>query len=210
MKESKVSMNIILVIVIFVSAVTFFITVKMTDVASTLWAVNSFNRIGESEYAVRYSNISPNGIYKGSENVNSLIAEGNFSYGDGVFVDNNMLYANEYTLTDLGLELCSVVKIDLETGEKTTLFNDAEFMGKCLSGELVIADGYASRLNKPKINSLCRLYALSGEIDFHKQARVLYFDAEKGKTVFTVESISANKKRFNSTFVDKTLQEVRG
>ena len=203
-------MNILMVVVIFVSAVTFFITVKMSQVASTLFAHNSFNVIEGSEYAVKYSNIETNGIYKGAENISTLVAEGNFGYGENAALDGEALYTNEYKLTGIGLETSSVVRINLKTGEKTVIFEDACLMGRCASGELVITDGFVSETNKSETNALCLLYSLSCNNKDGKNTSVFFYDTQKGKAVFSTENKAKNDKTFRIAYLDKTLQEVRG
>ena len=202
-------MNIVLVIAIFVSAVTFFITVKMTQTAASLWGVNTYCPIENSEYAVKYSNIETNGIYKGGENVNSLVIAGDFGYDGSAVIQDKMLYANEYKLTNLGIRLCRVVTINLDTLEKTTLFEDAELRGRCASGEIVICEGVASKTNNPETNLLCKLYAISGETEFNKKPTVCFYDTVKEKVVFTSQDNSVNEKTFKSIFLDRTLSEVK-
>jgi len=209
MKENKFSMNIVLVIAIFVSAVTFFITVKMTQTAASLWGVNIFCPIENSEYAVKYSNIETNGIYKGGENVNSLVLEGDYGYDGSAVIEGDTLYVNEYDLTNLGIRLCKVVKINLKTLEKSTLFDDAELRGKCASGEIVICEGVASKTNNPETNLLCKLYAISGGIEFNKKSTVFFYDTVKEKIVFTSQDNTVNEKAFKSLFLDRTLSEVK-
>lgn len=210
MRESRFSMNRLLVIVIFISAITFFITVKLSQTALKTWPTNVFNRIENSEYAVKYSNLEPNGIYKGNENVNTLIVKGNFGYDWGVALIDNDVYTNEYSSTDLGLVLCNVVKIDLNSGKKTVLIKDAILRGRCASGELVILKGFASQSNHPETNSLCKLYSFTSDIKFNSNSELIYYDAQKGKAVFSVEAKSVSEKVFDKMYIDRTLQEVRG
>ena len=209
MNERKISMNRILVLVIFISAITFFISVKLSQTALKSFPTNLFSRIEDSFYAVRYSNLDPNGIYKGSENDNELIVKGNFGYDWGAVLVGDTLYTNEYSSTDIGLMLCKVVKINLKTGDKTTLFKDSIIRGRCASGEIVILDGFASQSNSPKTNSLCKLYSITSDVNFNKKSTVSFFDIDKGKIVLTVENRSKNDKTFSMLYTERTLEEVR-
>ncbi|MCR4564166.1 MAG: hypothetical protein K5755_05985 [Clostridiales bacterium] len=209
MKKNRISMNVIMVIVIFVSVVTFFITIKMTHTASMLFGVNTYNPIEDSEYFIKYSNIEPNGVYKGTETVNELVLEGDYGYGDGAAVDNGAIYTSEYELTSMGVKLCKVVKINLETREKTTVINDAELRGRCASGELVISEGAAAKSNNADTNLLCKLYAISGKVNFDKKPVISFYDTEKSQVVFTTEDKTVNEKLFKSVYLDRTLSEVQ-
>ena len=77
MESPKFSFNAFLLVVIIFSALLFFVTVKVMDIADRT-PVNSFTPIEGTELAVRYSSLEPNGIYTGTENVNTLLLEGNF------------------------------------------------------------------------------------------------------------------------------------
>lgn len=210
MKESKFSMNVLLVVVICFSAITFLITIKLMKTAGDTWAINDFYRIEDSEYAVRYSNLEPDGIYKGSENTNELVIEGNYGYDWGAVIEENTLYVNEYDSTDLGLMISNVVKINLDTKEKTVLFRDSALRGKCLSGELVIVDGFSSQSNHPDTNYLCKLYSLSQRIDFDKNSEVIYYDTESSEVALRLKDFSVSEKTFEKNYINISLEEVTG
>jgi hypothetical protein len=58
--------------VMIFAAIAFFFTIKMVDLADR-FPVNEFFPIEDTEYAVKYSSLEPNGIYRGTENASSLV-----------------------------------------------------------------------------------------------------------------------------------------
>ena len=208
MKENKMSMNLIMVIVIMFSAITFLFTIKMSQAASKPWPNNEFYRLGDTEYAVRYSNLEPNGIYKGNENQNTLVLKGNYGSGWGAVVDKNVIYTNEYTSTDMGLIFCKVVKIDLDTLEKTVVMDDAVIRGQCKSGEIVITDCFLASSNHSDANSLCKLYALSSDVRLDASGSVIYYDIARSEEVYRTEDKSTTDKNFGILYLKKSLEEV--
>ena len=209
MNETKFSMNALLIVVIIFSALTFFFTVKMVDLASR-FPVNEFYQIEDTEYAVRYSSMDPNGIYKGSESVNSLVLEGTYGYDWGLALKDDTLYINEYVTTDAGLLLCDLVKIDLNTVNKEILAKNTILRGSCKSGELVCMRDYIMPANNPKVNSLCKFYAMSAP-DLNAMsasARIVYIDPVTAEELYSVVEDTPNAADFNAKYLDRTLDEV--
>ena len=209
MKESRLSMNRILVVTLVLSAIALLIIVKLTKTAGTLWPVNEYFGIEDSEYAVRYSNLEHNGIYKGEENNNTLVLKGNFSFGSDCALDGNIFYTNEYKATDMGIVLCKAVSVNLDTAEKKTVLDNAAIIGKCASGELVLTDSFAYVKNNPEENALCQLYFFSSRINMQKGFNVLYYDIQKGEVVYSTPGKTDNETAFEKVYLNRTLAEVR-
>ena len=129
-------MNSLILVVMIISAIFFFFSIKLFNMASRR-AVNDFYPIEDTSYAVRYSNLQPSGIYEGGKTTGVLKLEGSFGYDWGAAAEDGDLYLNEYDHTDLGLTLSSVVRVDTGTFEKTVLLKDSVLRGRCASGELV-------------------------------------------------------------------------
>jgi len=209
MKKNRLSFNILIVVVIIASALTFFVSVGLTKTAVNIWALNEFVQIEDSSYAVKYSNVEPNGIYKGTQNVNTLVIEGDYGADWGVSLDGNILYINEYSSTSLGFNMCDVVKIDLDSKEKEVICKDAVLRGKCKSGELVFLKGFSLQTGNPEANAFGRFYSLSSFGNDAKVSTVEFYDTEKGKFVYSEKDRSVSDKSFSGLYIERTLGEVR-
>lgn len=211
MRETKFTMNALVLVVIIFSAITFLFTIKMVDMAD-LSAINEFYPVEGTDVAVRYSTAYPNGIYKGDRTNGTLKVEGDFGQDWGVAVVGNSIIINEYTQTALGMMHCQLVQVDLNTFKKTVLYRDAMLQGKCASGELVCVKGFLMPSNFPKTNALCRLYALSSE-DIRLEgdgATVLFLDPDTGEAVYSVRDDEALTDVMETRYLSRTLEEVKG
>ena len=211
MRETKFTMNALVLVVIIFSAITFFFAVKLVDLAD-LTAVNQFYPVENSNVAVRYSSVYPNGIYEGDRNTGVLKVKGFFGYDWGAAAEGDKLYINEYSQTSFGLMLCHLVQVDLNTYEKTVLRRDTMLRGRCASGELVCVEGFMMASDFPKTNALCRLYALSSK-DIRPEgdsAVVLFLDPATGEVLYSVRDDEALTDVFEERYLAHTLEEVRG
>ncbi|MBR1781860.1 MAG: hypothetical protein IJ751_10730 [Oscillospiraceae bacterium] len=182
----------------------FFFTVTMVNLSDRL-AVNEYIEIEGTDLAVRYSSLEPNGIYQGSKNMGTLKVEGDFGAEWGTFTAGDCLYINEYTATDLGLMLCSVVKIDLTTFDKQVILPNAILRGRCASGEPVCVTGGMLPSNFPETNSLCRLYNMTvGREDI----TVRYLDPGTAEVIYSVPDDTALQPDFEGRYLERTLGEV--
>ena len=208
MESPKFSLNAFLLIVIIFSALTFFVTVKLTGMADRT-PVNQFVPIEGTELSIRYSSLEPDGIYSGSETVNTLLLEGTYGTDWGAAAVENQLYLNEYRATDLGVLLCDVVRVDTDTFEKTILLHDAILRGRCASGQLVCVTGAMLPANLPEENALCRLYCTdSGVSPSAEHAAVLYLDPATGSVLGSVQDPNAMGEGFEARYLDRAMEEV--
>ena len=211
MRQSKFTLNAFLLIVILFSALYFFVTVKMTGMAADLIPVNSFTPIEGTDLAVRYSSLEPNGIYRGSENVNTLVLEGTFGTDWGLALTDDRLYMNAYRTSDLGILFSDVVYMDMHTCKETTVRTNTILRGRCASGELVCLSGTMLPANRPEQNALCTLYALTdaGVSADGSGARVLYLDPKTGAVVYEAAYNGETDDEFEARYLSRTLEEVR-
>lgn len=207
MRESKLTFNGVLITVIIFAAIAFFITVTMTRMSDRT-AINSYNQIEGTDYAVRYSNLEPDGLYKGDESNSILLTEGTFGYDWGAVVAGDFLYINEYKTTDLAVVVSQLVRINLNNGEKKVLYDNTVLRGKCASGELVALSNYLLPANKPGTNRFCKLYNLTVNADTENGADVIYIDSETDETVFTTKQTKGLKESFEDMYLNRTLEEV--
>lgn len=211
MRETKFTLNAFLLVVLIISAIFFFFSVKVINLADHA-ARNDYFPIEGTPYAVRYSTHTPSGIYEGSKAAGTLRLEGSFGYDWGVAAEGDMLFLNEYDHTDLGLVLCSVVRVDTKSFEKTVLLQDAILRGRCASGELVCLGDCFMSIDYPRTNALCRLYALSSD-SLRPQsdaAFVFFLDPVNGEVVYSLKDDEALSDDFESRYLARTLEEVRG
>ena len=204
-------MNALVLVVIIFSAISFFFTIRLVDLAD-IFATNQFYPVEGSDVAVRYSNLYPNGIYEGDRVNGVLKLEGNFGTDWGAIAEGDRLYVNEYTGTSFGLMLCQMVQVDLNTYEKTEIRRDTMLRGRCASGELVCVEGFLMPSDHPKTNAFCRLYALSSR-DIRPEgdsAVVLFLDPTTGEVLYSVRDDEALTDVFESRYLARTLEEVRG
>ena len=120
MRNNKLSLNMILIIVACFSVIGLFFTVKMFDLADR-FPVNEFNPIENTNFAIKYSSLEPDGLYEGDENTCVLRVEGTFGYDWGSAVEGDYLYTNEYVTTTLGLVTPQLVRINLKDFSKEVL-----------------------------------------------------------------------------------------
>ncbi len=197
----------IMALIIF-SALAFLFRVKLTGMADRT-AINVYSKIdGTEDLAIRYSNLEPDGIYKGSENNNELLVEGTFGYDWGCVVEGDYLYINEYKTSDLGVLTSKLVKINLKTFEKQTLYNNTVLRGKCASGELVATSDYLLPANKPETNRFCSLYNLTASSSSDDREKVLYINPENGEIIFSTAQNLGIKESFEEHYLEHTLEEV--
>ena len=211
MRNLKLNFNGVLAVILAFSALFFFFTIKMTDLADRT-AVNEFNKIEGTDYAVKYSSIGENGIYKGSENTAVLMLEGTYGFDWAASLEGDYYYANEYTSTDIGLVFSKLVRINLNTFEKEVIVKDAVLRGKCASGELVVLTNYIMDSNSPETNSLCKLYNASFEKTGgeNNKVTVMYINPSDCAVVFTKTIDNFFEKTFENQYINRTLEEVRG
>ncbi|MBQ6117267.1 MAG: hypothetical protein IJL08_08105 [Oscillospiraceae bacterium] len=211
MRETKFSMNALVLVVIIFSAITFFVSIRLVDLADRR-AVNEFYPVEGTDVAVRYSNLYPNGIYEGDRVNGELKVPGDFGHDWGAAAIGDQLYVNEHTRTDMGMIICQVVRVDLNTFEKEVLWRDTMLRGRCASGELVCLKGFLMPSNFPKTNSLCRLYSESSE-DIRPESEggvVMFVDGESGEILYSVRDDEAQTDVFERRYLERTLEEVRG
>lgn len=210
MSAPRFSLNAFLLVMLLAAAMVFFITVTVTDLADRT-AINTFSPIEGTELAVRYSSLEPNGIYRGSENVNTLLLKGNFGTDWGAAAEGDTLYLNEYDETDFGIMLCDVVRVRIPDMQKTVLLHNAVLRGRCASGELVCTAGVLLPSNNPEDNALCMLWQLTDDSiqtgSGHED--VLFLDPQTGRIVYETTCDPAETD-FDAHFLSRTLEEVRG
>ena len=207
MGRPKRNLNTLLLILLLFGGFTFFITVFITGMADRS-AINTFNPIEGTDYAIHYSSLEPNGLYEGSENVHSLVVEGNFGFDWGAALEGDRLYLNEYSSTDLGVMHSDLVCVDLQAKDKTCLLPDAILRGRCASGELVCVRGVMLPANQPETNVLCRFYALTAP-GVRDGAEVLFLDPANGEILYSVRDDNAMGNGFEARYLQRTLEEVR-
>ena len=208
-RKSKFSVNALLLLVIIFSAIIFFVTIKLVDLAYHP-ARNDYYHIEGTDCSVRYSSLLPDGIYTGDQITGTLRVEGRFGYDWGAAAAGDRLYINEYVSTDLGLMLCNLVRVDLETWEKETLLRDTVLQGTCASGELVCVGKSVMPAGHPGTNALARLYAMSEGTDPSADgALILYLDPESGEIVWSVADTEGVTEDFEAKYLARTLEEVR-
>ena len=209
MKQSKFTFNAFLIVVIIFSAFALFFTVKLFHLADRT-AVNSFHRIEQSEFAVKYSSLEPDGIYKGSENSNTLLLKGTFGYDWGAVIEGDTLFINEYSKSNLGFTVSDVVKIDLNNATKKVVCKNAVLRGKNLSGELVILYNYIMPSNFVKTNPFSKLYAMNdfSAVCSPSGSKIIFLSPKTLEIVYSKKAGIA--KDFDEKYINKTLEEVKG
>ena len=209
MNSPKFTVNALLIVVTVFAAITLIVTVGIVNIKDP-YPVNEFYHIEDTPYAVRYSTFNKNGICKGDESVSTLLLEGNFGTDWGIVKSGDSLFTNEYTSTDLGLVLCDLVKIDLDSFDKEILMNDTMLRGRCASGELVCIKGFLMPANSPETNPLCSLYSMTNpSIDpTRTEAEVIYLDPMTSEEVYSIKTPDAFSDSFDELFLETTLGEV--
>jgi hypothetical protein len=205
------------VVTIF-AAIGFFFTVKLGRIADRS-VLNEYYPIEGTDFGVRYGAEKPDGIaalpsglYRGGENSRELLLEGTFGYDWGAAAASGCLWLNEYSNTDLGLMHCHLVRVDLETFRRETVFEDTVLRGKCASGELVCLRGCLLPANAPEVNPLCELYCLAAA-DLRsdgRSAEVLWLDPTTGEVLYRLRDPAAATEAFEERYLLRSLGEVRG
>ena len=210
MNNTKFTMNSLVIIVIIFAAMGLFFTVKLVNMADR-FPINEFVPIEDTDLAIKYSSLEPNGIYRGSENSGTLVIEGTFGYDWGSVLEGDTLFVNEYQSTDLGLLTSDLVKININTLEKEILIKDAVLRGKCASGELVCLSGFIMPSSFPETNSLMKLYGMSSRdiLPNGESAIVNYLDPADGTILYSVRDDEANTDKFEEKYLQTTLEEVK-
>lgn len=209
--DTKFTTNALVLVAAVFSAILFLFSIKVVDL-SHHEAMNEFFPIEGTDLAVRYSNLTPDGLYRGGQTTGTLVLEGTFGYDWGAAAEGNYLYINEYTSTDVGVMLCQLDRVDLNTGDKQVLLRDAILRGRCASGELVCLTGYLMPSDFPATNPLCQFYAMSApqvRTD-GRSAVVTYLDARTGEVLWSVRDDDAQSDDFDSRYLARTMAEVMG
>ncbi len=210
-------MNALVLVVTVFTAIGFFFTVKLGRIADRS-VLNEYYPIEGTDFGVRYGAEKPDGIaalpsglYRGGENSRELLLEGTFGYDWGAAAASGCLWLNEYSNTDLGLMHCHLVRVDLETFRRETVFEDTVLRGKCASGELVCLRGCLLSANSPESNPLCALYCLGAkELEPDgRSAEVLWLDPETGEVLWRTEDPEAATAVFEERYLARSLAEVR-
>ncbi len=218
MNETKFTMNALVLVVTIFTAIGFFFTVKLGSIADRA-ALNEYYPIEGTELGVRYGAEKPgglvqltSGLYRGGESSRELLLGGTFGYDWGAAAASDCLWLNEYTNTDLGLMHGSLVRVDLASFRKETVFEDTVLRGKCASGELVCLRGCLLPANSPEVNPLCALYCLSAaELQPDgSSAEVLWLDPETGEILWRLRDPEAATEVFEERYLRRSLAEVRG
>lgn len=212
MRNPKFTFNALLLVILLASAFLFFIMIMVFNMASRLLPVNMIYPLENTDLLIRYSNLEPDGIYEGTENVNTLRVPGTFGYDWGAALEGDRLYVNEYDATDLGLTLCNLTLVDLAANEKQVLYPNTILRGRCASGELVCVRDTMIPANHPQESSLCAFYSLTSKTLRPESgtAQVLFLDPETGEILYQCETNAALDKSFAHRYLERTLAEVRG
>ncbi len=208
MGNAKFNLNAFILVVILITGIAFFFTVNMVALA-THSAVNQYYPIEGTDAAVCYRSLEPSGIYVGDRVTGVLKLEGEFGFDWGMSREGQYLYTNEYSRTSLGLLLCQVVRIDLNSFEKEVLLEDAILRGRCSSGELVCLSGTMLPATHPTTNSLCKLYCMAAPwIDPEgSHAEVIYLDPASGQELGRIQDSNFGSK-FEELYLQRPMQGV--
>ncbi len=211
MKGEKFTLNSLILVVVLITGIFFFFSIKVVDVAEHS-AEFDFIPIEGTDLSVCYSNLRTNGIYQGDRVTGKLVVPGDFGHDWGVAAEGGTLFINEYTRTALSIMKCRVAKIELDGFKKTVFMDDAILRGRCASGELVMLGGYLMTSGYPKTNPLLKLYSISSPTirTDEEGGLVTYVDPQTGKVLYSVWADAKLLAKFDSTFLDRTLEEVMG
>lgn len=212
MRNPKFTFNAFLLVILLASAFLFFIMIMVFNMASRLLPVNQIYPVENTDLLIRYSNLEPDGLYEGTENMNTLLVPGTFGYDWGAVLEGDRLYVNEYDATDLGLTLCNLTLVDLAKNEKQVLYPNTILRGRCASGELVCVRDVMIPANHPQESSLCAFYSLTSKTlrPERDTVQVLFLDPESGAVVYQCDTNASLDKSFSQRFLERTLEEVRG
>jgi len=208
MKKARFSLNAFILVIIIFSAVIFFVTISLVDLANPL-AVNERYPVEGTDLAVVYSNRIEHGLYEGPANTAVLRLPGRYGHDWGMAREGSALYMNEYLSSDIRLTYCRLVRVDLDTFEKQVIADDAVLRGRCASGELVYVSGQLLPSVYPETSVLARLYMLSAPAAVNG-AVIKVMDPVSGDI-----SVSASDPKalsdgdlFDSLYIDRTLDEI--
>ena len=211
MRRTKFSFNAFVLIVILLSALILFITVGIRGMTGRP-TMNEIFEIGYGNLSVRHCDVTPSGIYRGTSGPGELALEGTYdSIEWGAFLSGKYYVCNEYSTTTLGMLKCRVVKIDLDSFSKETLYEDSFIIGTCASGEAVIVRGFSTVSWMTDTNPLYKLYVMSDKDALSASGvSVDYVDTETLGVVKTVCDVPASDvaDRENNTFLEADLREV--
>lgn len=210
MNNSKFTVNALVLIALIFSAIGLFFTIRLVTMADRS-VVNVFEPIEGTELSVRYSTFAPDGLYTGDSVNGTLRLAGRYGYGWGAAVFGDRLYINELRSTPFGMTVPSVVCVDLNTYEKTTILRGATLRGVCASGEPVCLAECISPSDFPKTNALSRLYAAGSRIRPETDAAtVVWLDPETGAELFRLRDETALVCDLETRYLDRTLGEAAG
>ena len=210
MRQSKFTLNAFILIVIIFSAILFFFSLVLVNLSD--WgAVNEVSQIEGTDFSIIYSDKKPNGLYQGNPNNAELRLKGDFGHDWGLAIEGDYLYTNEYTSTNLGFMLCRLVRIDLRTFEKETLYSDTILRGRCKSGELVCVKGFIMPSNAPETNSFFKLYGMASSDSpaDNSEQEILFLDAADASVKYSIKGRPTDNKAFEVMYLQKTLEEIQ-
>ena len=208
MQQPRFTLNSLVIVVSIFTAITFFITLTVVNLAD--WsAVNDYFPIEGTDLGILYSDEKPSGIYRGYANSGDLMLEGEFSHDWGIVRHDDRLFLNEYRATDLGFMTSRLVRVDLDTFEEEVMIEDAALRGACRSGELVCIRTAMPPSNFPGTNAFCQLYGMtSGMLPIEEATSVIFVDPESGEVVLTLAGDDAEAGDFEARYLDRTLEEM--
>ncbi len=209
MSKTKFTFNSFIALVIVFSAMAFFFTVGLADMSDTR-IVNEEYRIEGTDYSIRYAELIPAGIYKGIGSSAELICEGSFGYDWGAAYENGKIFCNEYHTTTFGQFVSDVVEIDVTSGEKRVLLDDAIMVGRCASGEIVAFDGFAMSSWYPGTNPLFSVYSMTScKLKSEDgSALVTWIDPSTGESAASMRASGVYDEGTAELYTSHTLSEV--
>ena len=211
MKGEKFTFNSLILVVILITGIFFFFSVKVVEVAEHT-AEFEFIPIEGTDLSVCYSNLRTNGIYSGDRVTGELVVPGDFGHDWGAAAEDGVIYINEYTRTSLNLMKCRIAKIEIDGFRKSVYMDDAMLRGRCASGELVLLSGFLMPSGYPKTNPLLMLYGMSSPTVRTDEdgGLVSFVDPKTGSVLYSVWADSNLIDRFDEVFLSRTLEEVKG
>ncbi len=207
-------MNAFLFILLLASALYFFVSVTVYDMAA-LGFRNDWHPIEGTDLYIRdfvKKTKDESGIYDGDQEWSAKLVPGDFGYDWGAHAEGDTLYINEYHSTRFGFLLCDLVRIDLKTYEKETVYRNTMMTGLSRSGELVCMGETVGANWFPGTNPLYRLYSMTagGLMQDEGSAVVRMIDPVSGKTVFEKRDENALSAERQEYYLASTLEEVMG
>lgn len=212
MQQTRFSMNAFLLVAVIFSAISYFFTIFLTQMADRT-PVNAYAQVEGTDLGVLYSNLKPSGLYEGGEQTGTCRVEGIFGYDWGSAAEGTSLYLNEYRTSDFGLLFCDVVRIDTETFAKEVVLEDTVLRGRCASGELVCIRGALMPADQPETDPLCTLYSSASpglrSRGGEQVPEVCFLDPENMEVLYSAEDPDAFTDLFGERYLERTLQEIR-